>query len=361
MNTPHISIIIPVYNAEHQIGRCIKSILSQTYIDWEMILINDGSTDGTAEILDKYALTDNRIRIIHKANGGVSSARNAGIDSATGDYLTFVDADDHISPDYLEKMANASPADIVICGFKNSGSQPFVPREINTDSTSDPKVIAELVNIPYYLDTPWCKLFKLDIINRFGLRFNENMKLSEDTLFSYQYIAKCKTIRTVADSLYFYDGLWGGENKYNLNIQELEYISTMGIKAIREINNTFNLKIDTKYKCFHLSKLSGLFSDFKDYDIHGVYVRSHGDISLCDFLSDHQISPLTIGMLGADRLVRNGKIRECRKLLIDLLNFTSIDMRKLKFSSKKEKLFYFVLRHIGINGCINLLRLKTIM
>lgn len=93
-NTPKISIIVPVYNVEEYITECIDSILSQTYKDWELILVNDGSTDNSGKICDEYALKDNRINVIHKENGGLSSARNAGIDVAKGEYITFIDSDD---------------------------------------------------------------------------------------------------------------------------------------------------------------------------------------------------------------------------------------------------------------------------
>lgn len=114
-----LSIIVPVYKVEKYLSKCIESILAQTFTDFELILVDDGSPDRCGEICDKYAQQDNRVVVIHKANGGVSSSRNAGIEKATGEYIGFVDSDDYISPTMYEQMlasAERHSADIVICG-----------------------------------------------------------------------------------------------------------------------------------------------------------------------------------------------------------------------------------------------------
>ena len=115
-----ISVIIPVYNGEKYIKRCIDSIKKQTFNDWEIILVDDGSKDKTGVICDSYALEDKRIKVFHKSNGGVSVARNFGIDKAIGDYITFVDCDDWIEKDFFEKVVNfltKDSVDILITGF----------------------------------------------------------------------------------------------------------------------------------------------------------------------------------------------------------------------------------------------------
>ena len=110
MHNPMISVIVPVYNAEKYLKECIRSILNQTIQNLELILVNDGSTDGSGYICDEYINKDNRIKVIHKENGGVSSARNMGISEATGEYFTFVDSDDYLEPNALEILYN----DIII-------------------------------------------------------------------------------------------------------------------------------------------------------------------------------------------------------------------------------------------------------
>ena len=106
LNKIELSIIVPVYNVEEYITECIDSILAQTYKDWELILVDDGSTDNSGKICEEYALKDSRIKVIHKENGGLSSARNSGLDIAKGEYITFIDGDDFISPDTIEENIN---------------------------------------------------------------------------------------------------------------------------------------------------------------------------------------------------------------------------------------------------------------
>lgn len=121
MNNPKISVIIPVYNIEPYLSRCLDSVINQTYKNLEIIVINDGSTDKSGEIADSYCLIDNRVIVIHKTNNGVSAARNAGIDKATGEYIGFVDGDDYIEPDMYELLiqnAIYNSADISHCGYK---------------------------------------------------------------------------------------------------------------------------------------------------------------------------------------------------------------------------------------------------
>ena len=121
MNKEKITIVVPIYNAEKYLERCIKSILDQTYENLEIILVNDGSTDKSLEICEKFKAEDNRIIIINKENGGVSSARNKGIDAATGKFIIFIDADDYIEKEMFEVLEEdlfKNNVDISMCGFR---------------------------------------------------------------------------------------------------------------------------------------------------------------------------------------------------------------------------------------------------
>ena len=117
---PKISVIVPVYKAEKYLHRCVDSILSQTFTDFELILVNDGSPDNCGAICDEYAQKDNRVRVFHKENGGVSSARNLGLDNAKGEWITFVDSDDWLKPGCLEQLTNKLDADMIKCGIEAS-------------------------------------------------------------------------------------------------------------------------------------------------------------------------------------------------------------------------------------------------
>ena len=134
MTQSQISIIVPVYNSEKYLDACIDSILSQSFRDFELILVDDGSKDSSAQICDEYASQDTRVRVIHKANGGVSAARNDGLDIAKGEYITFIDSDDWVEREYLETLSNYRDYDIVF----------FSPRVIYEDGyTSDFKFEAK--------------------------------------------------------------------------------------------------------------------------------------------------------------------------------------------------------------------------
>lgn len=126
MSNPKISVIIPVYNAEATLRRCVDSVLSQTFTDFECLLINDGSKDKSGEICDEYAARDSRIGVFHKENGGVSSARNVGLDNATGEWIAFVDSDDWAGEKYLESFSEYLDADLIISGFQSVNKNEIV-------------------------------------------------------------------------------------------------------------------------------------------------------------------------------------------------------------------------------------------
>ena len=125
---PLISVIVPVYNVEPYLDRCVRSILAQSYADWELILVDDGSPDRCPEMCDAYATKDKRIKVVHKSNGGLSDARNHGLNVATGDYVLFVDSDDYIHPEMLRTMSllgAQEDADIVQCSYIRGTSESF--------------------------------------------------------------------------------------------------------------------------------------------------------------------------------------------------------------------------------------------
>ena len=198
-----ISVIVPIFKVEKYLDRCVESIVNQTYKNLEIILVNDGSPDNCPKMCDEWANKDNRIKVIHKKNGGVSSARNVGIDNATGNLISFVDSDDYLDFNYFEKMIDET-ADLVVCGYKvhkNIGRvqkkhPKYTHKELNMD-----KYIAEAYIHEYF--TPiWNKLYQKDLIK--DLRFNENCSFGEDFLFNMDYIKNCNNVKIIGDSLYNY-------------------------------------------------------------------------------------------------------------------------------------------------------------
>ena len=198
--SPTISVIVPVYNAEKYLHRCIDSVLAQTYKDFELLLIDDGSKDSSGTICDEYAAQDARVKVFHKENGGVSSARNVGLDHAQGEWVTFVDSDDWVSKDYLEEFDFCtSEIDLHCCHIQVEGWKEWVSYPFE-DKAWD-KMPEFLSRNLHRLNFPFAKLFKLSIINEYNIRFDKDISYGEDTLFVYSYLIYTNKVIT-----YSYDG-----------------------------------------------------------------------------------------------------------------------------------------------------------
>ena len=256
-----ISIIVPVYNVKPYLERCIKSIINQTFEDFELIIVDDGSTDGCSEMCDKYASTDNRVRVIHQINGGLSAARNAGLDIANGKYIVFADSDDFLKPKLLEK-AHATIEkgyDLVsfcfeYC-FNESPLKPFVfsgaGKEYSFYDSYD--TLQYIVSVLLSHKTPWeawDQIFRKDIIDKYHLRFAPNKEIfAEDLHFYLCYITHVKKMYVLKDYLYNYmrrnDSIIGCSlresnlNRFtNLSKSVLEYYSF--IDSSSELVNHFS-------------------------------------------------------------------------------------------------------------------------
>lgn len=210
-----ISIIVPVFNAQNYIEKCIKSIICQTYMDWELLLIDDGSTDNSYEMCKKYR--NEKINLFHKNNGGVSSARNYGLKKSKGDYIVFVDADDYVDKDYLKNLYdNIRDNDLVVSGYKEVYSTGKVNIRNFGEKNMTNKYIKNKFDELYlsnFFNSPFNKLYKKALIN---CNFNENQILGEDLLFNLQYIKNCKNINTINNTDYNYIiNNTSATNKYN--------------------------------------------------------------------------------------------------------------------------------------------------
>ncbi len=208
-----ISVIIPVYMAEEHLAACLDSLLAQSYTDFEIIAVNDGSPDASGEILASYAQKDARIRSITKENGGVSSARNSGLSHAKGDYCIFVDSDDFVEPDYLfhlQRCAQKTKADMVICNIDSYYESFDVYMPIG-----DSEVRHGIPDVFYFEDfshpatsllTPNVVrlLLRRSFVEKAGLSFDEKLKTSEDLLFIYQLLCHNPRISCVDKTLYHY-------------------------------------------------------------------------------------------------------------------------------------------------------------
>lgn len=179
-----ISIIVPIYNLESCLPQCINSILGQDYRDFELLLIDDGSKDKSGDICDEYAAKDSRIRVFHKENGGVSSARNVGLENAKGDWITFVDGDDILLPkalSYIHEAIRQESAQLYLFDYL-SNSQPVNQKLNKVLSTDDFVKMLLLYRIE---SSPWAKVYKAEALN--CLRFNMSLAIGEDWLFNFEF------------------------------------------------------------------------------------------------------------------------------------------------------------------------------
>ncbi len=202
-----ISVIIPVYNVEKYLNRCIESVANQTYKNLEIILVDDGSSDSCPQICDKWAKKDSRIKVIHKKNGGVSSARNAGLDISNGHYLSFVDSDDWLETNAFEKLIKlAEPQSMVVFNVffetcKNSYKKFHFDTVVIQDSNS---IICDTIMGNYGWTSCWNKLYDLYLIKNKHLYFDENLRIGEDYLFIYQYASVVKKVLLTNEAFYHY-------------------------------------------------------------------------------------------------------------------------------------------------------------
>ena len=255
-----ISVVVPVYNVEKYISQCVESILNQTLQDIEIILVDDGSKDSSGSILDKYALSDNRVSVIHKKNGGVSAARNDGIDRASAPYIYIMDSDDYLEKDALESLYNIaieSGADIVMGDHytftEDNKHTPhhFFSKEFTTD---DPRIIADIQKMILHFNfspfktegdsalgiaPPWTRLVKTSLIKDNSILFDPYVKgIFDDGLFALEEMEYCKSIAYTKKYIYRYR-LIGSSlvHRYNPN---RETINDRIIERLMAFRTKFN-------------------------------------------------------------------------------------------------------------------------
>lgn len=198
-----VSIIVPIYNAEKYLKHCVESIFNQTYTNWELLLVDDGSPDKCGEICDEYAKKDRRLRVVHKRNGGVSSARNAGVENANGEWLTFVDSDDALLPNALEEMIKCAgvDTDIVV------GTLPNDKRiEKIKGNSVDAACYLKLLYDEKISAGPVCKLFRTSIFPKDALSISRSIPFGEDLLMNINVaVSNKKPVALCRASLYVYN------------------------------------------------------------------------------------------------------------------------------------------------------------
>lgn len=241
-----ISVIIPAYNAARTIRRCIQSVLDQTYTEWEMIIVDDGSKDDTLDICQSYG--DSRIRVLHKENGGVSSARNHGLKFAQGDYIAFIDSDDFIEVDYLEHLSQGLDYDIVISGFcyeNTPESSSFHLKLANREAVG--RELSKLINADQ-LCYPWGRLFKRSIIETYHIRFDEAMRFAEDNVFNWEYLCHINSLCIDTTQKDYHKSSDEGGAGYNLSFEEMDYVDGQLFMLSQKLESYYGIKLQLQTK-----------------------------------------------------------------------------------------------------------------
>lgn len=238
MMIPKISVIVPVYNVEKYLPRCIDSILSQSFTDFELLLIDDGSPDNSGIICDEYAQKDSRVRVFHKPNGGVSSARNLGIDNAIGEWITFIDSDDYIEQDFFWMPRNVTE-DLLILNYTNLNDGIYIPFKLEIDN-----IVLTKIEMQYFINknlplgifmSPWSKFYKRKLIVDNNISFHSEVKVGEDCIFVLDYLMVAKSLRFLTSSNYVYVG--GFEpSKYRQSVERSLMAFELTIERYDKLN-----------------------------------------------------------------------------------------------------------------------------
>ena len=291
---PSLSIIIPVYNNECYVQATLESVLAQTYRDMEVIVIDDGSTDRSLNICQKIAAQDGRIRVIHKENGGVSSARNRGLDEAQGEYISFIDGDDCIDPQLYEIMIGVlegEKVDLVNCRVIKEDSYERTPYEVGIVEVSDLPV-NYLSKKGYFIDSSLNKVYRRALIGE--TRFNEKLAYSEDKLFVTEIILKARTMALVSNAFYHYI-----QHKDSLSWQDTEAVWEGNFKVHERIyrrmeaDGIIGAVLDSAFRGYVRSIIALLRYDIKHRrkDSYNQTLSEHGAV-LKRFL---KLTPLPLG------------------------------------------------------------------
>lgn len=330
MDKVKISIIVPVYNAEEYLDRCLHSVLDQEFSSYEVILVDDGSTDSSSLICDRYSSTDPRFVTLHQPNKGVSAARNAGINMAQGEYVMFLDSDDALLPYALDLMVeNLSGEDVVVAGYgafiENVPSKEVKPLVTRSYKGTDfQRFFQDNLNRNCeLLDASWAKLFRVKAIG--SIRFNEELNYAEDKLFVFDVLAGCSSILAVSYAVY---GYYMRAGSLGSDISSDEHIEKLKQFLIEYVPVT-NALCD---RCPSVTKVKKLYHN----DVVGRYL-----CRILNIFSTRQSAMLNeetlswvYAMMSADNYLGVFSLR-----IGQIPNLILYKIRNVKFSIKVYKLF----------------------
>lgn len=292
MRTPTISIIVPIYNTEKLLKRCIDSILVQTFTDFELLLIDDGSKDSSSKICDEYAAKDSRIRVFHKENGGVSSARNLGLDNVRGEWITFIDSDDWIDSNCFKYCSKQIENEDDLFMFSFKWAQNHQLPDIVCDKKEEfQAIIYEHINRITFT-TPGGKLFRTTIIKRENIRFDTNISSGEDTLFFLTYFSCVKRMRLSSQEFYHYD-ISSSQNSLSkinsANWKKEHYLIEKVFTEINKIERVHDVKLMEFKLLFSEWRINKYLYALKEQSLKNIQYYIHKvsyDKILCQLVND---------------------------------------------------------------------------
>lgn len=273
-----ISVIVPVYNTGKFLDKCIDSLLEQSYVDYEILIVDDGSTDGSNEICDRQTSKAHSIQVFHKENGGLSSARNYGMDRAIGEYVIFPDPDDWVEPDYLKKLLSIREqynVDLSICGHYNSYDY---QGDIWWNSQAKPVVLQQadalelLMRPNSFCGYAWNKLYCLDVIRQNHLRFDEELGMVQDLPFALRYFLCCQTVAYDPIPLYHHSRSSGGVTSFSpLSPKKLSSITAYKrIASMMRETHPQIAAIAYSSLCKTCAKFIAMYYHFHTHDKHAL-------------------------------------------------------------------------------------------
>ncbi len=206
-----VSVIVPIYNSDEYLDKCIQSIINQSYTNLQIILVNDGSNDNSRDICDRYAMKDSRIEVYHLENRGVSATRNYALECVKGEYIQFVDSDDMLKPKMTEIMVKAMENEqigMVVCNYIKVFRNTRIRNEILEKSGvyTNKEYLCNTLRDPghHYYGVVWNKIYRAEIIKRFNMQFDQKTELGEDFIFNLSYWAKSNGVKVLQKYLYYY-------------------------------------------------------------------------------------------------------------------------------------------------------------
>lgn len=263
-----LSIIVPVYNSAKYLERCVNSLLAQTYHDLEVLLIDDGSTDDSGTLCDAFSSADSRVRVIHKYNGGVSSARNTGIEAAKGQFLAFVDSDDYCAPDMYEKLfaKMSDDVDIVQCEYMLDYGDSQIPEALYDVSEND-KISTIRQFLLSGLGGLCCSIIvRQDLIHRHDLSFPEYLTSGEDFWFMLRLLANAKKLTRVPEPLYYYNRVNDVSITHSVTMGRKVQSMRGAMESLRFIQSHEELSPLEKEMCWGILRFKTYFLySMKDY------------------------------------------------------------------------------------------------